>query len=436
MAAAAQALNASPDPVVSADLDSAVDNVIDTKLGSAAQDAPPALNAPEGDAPSEPEPEPEPTPALGAEPPKVEDKKAAVEEPPLDPYEKIEPDKVTDGGKTWHFRENKARSLLAAQEFQHGIQEVIPGATLDSIKDIYENSVIMQEFIGDYDSGDPQRIGKVVDFFFDNRANPQSVLALTEQLPDRLLSAHPEAFRTLENSITQRTINRLYNEAIKSGDEQLLLLAQNLHFRNNGTFYKKEDLQSGPDSALAERERRFQADVKRFNEDRQRESSQRLKQREQEIEQLDKVTVQEEIEKALAPVAENFKDKPAWKHMVRDLSDAVESARAANPVFKRQLDTMKLTALRNPSEEAKKSVSALIRNFIAPVIGRQRKAVIETQTNGVLSASAAAHSKQQEVAKRVEPAGSASPATRSIPAQKLREAKTLDEAFAALGWND
>ncbi len=440
MATPAAALGGSPEPVVSADLDSAVDAAFDAKLGTG-DTTPPALNTPDDTPPAgqaDPGLEPE-AKSAEAEQPAVEEgaaaEKAPVEEP-LDPYEKIEPDKITDGGKTWHFRENKARSLLAAQEFQRAVQETIPGATLETVKGIYENSVIMEEFIGDYDSGDPARIGKVADFFFDNRANPESVMALAQQLPDRLLASHPEAFRSLENAITQRTINRLYNEAAKSGDEQLLSLAQNLHFRHGGTFYKKEDLQAGPESALAERERRLQADVQKFNSERTRESQQRTEQRRQEIDGMENTTIQEEIEKALEPVAVNFKDKPAWKHMTRDLAEAVEQARAANPVFKRQFDSVKLRALRDPSEDAKKSVAAMIRQFVAPIIGRQRKAVIEAETKSVLSASAAAHSKQLVASKRVETGGAASPTARSISAQKLREAKTLDDAFAVLGWNE
>lgn len=437
MATPAGALGGSPEPVATPALASGIDSAIDNALSPL--DTPPepeAEAAPQGNPETQPAAEPEAEPdatqetELEAQP---ESETPPAAEPETDPYEEVKPDKVSDGGKTWHFRETKARSLLAAQDFQRKVQEIIPGASLDSIKEAYGKAVAADEMVEDFDSGDPERVTKFANFFFDQQANPRSVLALVEQLPKRLASSHPQAYQALEKDVLDRTIHRMYDEAARSGDEQLLALAQHLHHRHSGTFYKKEQLEANRDPMLAERQQ-FDAERKQFYAEKQREMQARLDQRRQEIDALEQSVVTEEIEKALAPVAAQYKDKPAWRHMVRDLMESVENSRKANAPWDRQFGNIKSRALRDFSAESREPVAAMLRQFVVPVIAKQRKAVIDSQTSAVLSASAAAHQKQQAVAARKEAPGSSMPVPRDGVAQKLKQAKSLDEAWGAFGW--
>ncbi|HWR49920.1 MAG TPA: hypothetical protein VN428_02365 [Bryobacteraceae bacterium] len=414
-----------------------VSGMIDAALSAPAdmsdtQDAPPDLEAPTEEIADEPaveaapEPEPEPEPDAPTE---VEPAAEAQPEPELDPTDDIEPDKVSNDGKTYFFRAAKAKALLADRQFVNNIRAKIPNATVEQLEQHYVRTVALDEALEKMDSADPVLVAEAAGWFIGG-ANPQSIGAFADHVVRTVASEHPQAYRKIAGKIVGGYTKSLYDAAVKSGDKGLLALAQNLDFKQRGKFMDEADFANRDPHAdraadLERREREYQARI-------DGERRQFVEQQFSAAKQAEETAVSEDIEKALAPVAEAFKDTPQWRHMTRDIRDSIDEAIKANPTWKRQYDAQERRVRSNPTEESKAALTTMMRQFVAPIIAKSKKAVIETHTQTVMGKAADAHRKQQQLAAKREPAGG-SPVQRASLAQKVREAKTQDEVWRSIG---
>lgn len=339
----------------------------------------------------------------------------------------ITPDKVTDNGRTLHFTKQKASRMLAAHEFHQKVQSQVPGATPEDLARHYEHSVVMNEMLSDFDSADPSRVEKVANFWFGSQSNPKSVEVMASTLMRQLPHTAPQLYQQFEQHAARSYTQALYEEAMQRGDKALLALAQNLDFKQRKAFLTEQDFAAR--DPYAEERARFEKERNEFNAMKQRTAQESIQQRAQAIENDVRGFKSQEIEAGLDRVKEQFKDTPHMKHMVRDLTEKVDEAIAANPTWQRQFEIQKQRAVQDTTGKAAEDLKAMMKNFVGRVVAQHRKGVIESVTGGVLSANQTAHKQAAAQAARREPAGSQAPVQRVAHAQKLRSAKSADEAW-------
>jgi hypothetical protein len=410
------------DSLLSASVDAAVDTP--TPATDPAPEPEP-LAAPEPDADPEPEQvdqvtEPEQQPEQATDEPEAE----------LDPADELTPDRVSDNGKTLHFSKQKAERLLAARDFQTKVAEVIPNASVEEIQKHYNRSVTASEMVADFDSGDPDRVGKWADFWLGEKASQQSVITFAQIAAHVLPQAHPEAFAVIEKAALGGLAQRLYDEARQTGNEQALFLAQHLDVRTRGRFISKENL-AAQNPEDAERQQ-FYRERDQWNNERRAEMQRQQATRSAQVDQAISGVKSSVIDEALDKVAASFKDKPQWKHMHRDLVEHIDQALSGNPAFQRQINLQKSKAVQDPSGNAQKELEAMMRQFAKQVVDKHRKGVIEAATGTVISASKQAHEVAQQTAARKEPTPSQAPVHRSTLNQKVKNASGYDDAWKVL----
>lgn len=381
------------------------------------------------DVPAEDIPDAEPEPQAETQEPPAADAVAA--DPAADPQPAddgdIQPDRVSADGKTLFFSKPKAERLLAARQELDRIGQIIPGATPELLEQHYRTTVASQEMEADFDSADPQRMGRYIDFWFGQQAPQQSVDVFARQFAERLPHIAPEAAKWVEKQTTARLTQSLYDEAIRTGNDELLGVAQRLDMRQRNAFLTREDFQQR--DPYAEERRRFETEREQFNRERQAEAQRRAQQREQQIDASVGTAKTSAIEAALKPVEAQFKDKPQWKHLVRDMTEIAEQAIVANPTWKRQFDIARANAIKDPSGKAAEALTAMMQTFLKPYLARQSKSVIEAATGVVLTQAAAAHESAQRMAARTEPTPAGAPSSRTTHQQQLLSAKSFDEAW-------
>jgi hypothetical protein len=406
-----------------------IDAALDAPMEATA-DAPPELDAPaeepepepEAESMEEPEPEPEPEP-------EVEPEQAPEPEPEPEPTDEIQPDKVSQDGKTYFFRAAKAKALLADRQFVNDIRAEIPNATVEQLKQQYARTVALDEQIDNVDSGDPERVARAADWFLEG-ATPQGIGVFADHMVRTVAQKYPEVYRQISGKVLAGYTQSLYDAALKTGDKALLALAQNLDYKQRGKFMGEADFARR--DPYAERAADLERRERELNDRQARERAAFVDQQMTAAKAAQDAAITEDIEKALEPVAKAFKDTPHWRHMIRDFRDAIEEAIKANPTWKRQYDIQERKVRQNPTEESKAALATMMRQFAAPVIAKNKKAVIEAHTQTVMGKAAAAHQKQQQIAAKREPTGG-SPVQRATLAQKVREAKTQEEVWAAIG---
>ena len=411
-----------------------VSGMIDAAMAAPeAETAPPELDTPIEEPASEPEAEAVEEPEAEPQPEPEEEDQLVAEpepEPEPEPTDEIQPDKVSQDGKTYFCRAAKAKALLADRQFVNDIRAKIPNATVEALTDNYSRVVALDELLDDLDSGDSGRVGKAAGYFMGEQQNPQSVALFADQVVRTAAQRHPQVYQQIAGKVISGYVQTLYDQALKSGDKGLLALAQNIDFKQRGKFMGEADFaQRDPHSdRLADIERR----ERELTERQSRERASFVDQQMAAAKSAEESAITEDIEKALEPVAKAFRDTPYWRHMTRDIRDAIGEAIKANPNWKRQYDLQERKTRQNPTDEAKATLTAMMRQFAAPIIAKQKKAVIETHTQTVMGKAAAAHQKQQQIAAKKEPAGG-SPVQRATLAQKVREAKTQDDVWRSIG---
>lgn len=370
-----------------------------------------------------------------------EDGKPAVEDPAkaeLEDEFDVQPDKVSPDQKTYFYRAAKAQRLMAAQDFQRRVDEVLPGASVEQIQQHYQRSVGAQQMLDDFNSGDPDSMQRWMDFHVNRDTNPQSVALLTEGLISRLPQVNPKIYERVEGSVINGRLQAMYQKAMETGNEELLHLAQHLDNHLNGKWRKAEELQRR--DPFQEDRQKFETERQQYYAERQAEARRNADRIVQETDGKAESAIGEEIEAALSPVATAYKDKPQWRFMVRELQDKVNEARKANPTWNRQYENLRQRVRQQPSDEARQQLVDTMRTFAKRVIAQSRKGVIDEVTQNVLQASAAATQKSQAAAARREPSGGGAPVNRSADvvarAREIRAkgGSSQEILHATLGW--
>lgn len=373
-----------------------------------------------------PAPDPEPV---------AEEAAAPAAEPEIEeiPDEEIGlPDKMSKDGKLHYYTKAKADKLIKAYQDMRSIQDTLgPDTTLDSLKAMQSTAVGAEVLLTDFELATPESIDRALGFIGND--NPHALGMMAVRLATHLPQVNPKADAALRNHYGSAVVSDLYAKAQKSGSESDWLLAQNLDFSLRGKFVNKEEV--GSRDLMAEREQQLVQREQQFNQRTQQEQNQRRQAWMQQTHNTLHDTVQTEIDAAIPPaVLKAFEGKPQLKHIKRDLLEVVEQAESANTDWKRRYSVALERANARPGEEARAELVAMKRQLAQQVIAKNRKAIIEAATGTILSANAAAHQKQQQAAGRREPPGTGSPHKPNVPLEKMKEAKSLDQMFQAIGW--
>jgi hypothetical protein len=243
-----------PDAGGDTSADTTQDTGADTAVDAAAPEATDTPELAEGEQPAE-APAPEVEPEIGL-------------------LDEIKPDRETDGGKTLHFNASKAKALLAARDFQARVNEAYPGATIEDIADNYRRSVEIDRMLTDHESGDPGRVGGVIDTWVNPQTNPQTLMAFADHVPAKLSQSNPQAFQRLESNILSNWLHQSYQRAAQSGDQRMLEVAQNLDFILNGKFRPADQLKQQAADPLARERQQFNLERNQFNQQRAQERQQ------------------------------------------------------------------------------------------------------------------------------------------------------------------
>jgi hypothetical protein len=354
----------------------------------------------------------------------------------LDPADPLDADKVSPDGKTYFFRKTKAEALLAARDFTRQVQQIVPNATPDMIRENFERVTGLDAMLADYDSGDPARVSQAADAFLSTAQNPQSVGLFADHVVATVARTQPQVFAQIEAKVTNGLISRMYEEATRTGDQNLLKLAQNLDFKHTGKFRDAQQLaQRDPlesERAKLERERSD------FYNLRQQEARQRAEAVVQEATNAVDSAVQQAIAAAVPKaVADGLKAMPDGGEKLNlialALNKAVEDWKTSNPIFTRQFQLAVDRYRANPTANGRQALVTMMQQAITPIINQKRNAVIKAVVGTALSENAATHAKQQQLAARTEPGGVNAPTQRAGVRQQLADIKkrggNFDEAF-------
>lgn len=387
-----------------------------------------AEDAPEAEAPAEAEPP--------AEEPAAEEPPAPPEPEPQDELEdpEIKPDHITERGgkKFYHYTEKNAHRLLAASDFKAAVMNVVPNATPEGIGHYYEKAVEYQKMMADFDIGGPEEVTSWTNYMFGQEANPESVAIVAQNLASPAFAQmHPKAYGVLRGNLLNAEIQRLYRAGMQQGQDAAFALAQNLDHAINGRFLEREDLAKQSDPYAIERQR-FERERADFNRQKQESASQRLREWMEATDEAVSSGEEEEITGGLKFATDKGAYNPEQIEFMKfTLRKAIEDAKKTRPAFMREFETAKQQARANPSGESRNRVVSMWRQFVQPIIAQHRKGVIAKVTGNVVSANAAAHQNQQQMARRVEPNATPAPAQRQTRIEKIRSAKSYDDAMDA-----
>jgi hypothetical protein len=376
--------------------------------------------APEVVTADEPVPEGEEAPAA-----------ASVEE--VDPYaEEIGPDSVSQDGKRFFYNKGKAETLMAAHKTIQGLRALDPNFSPDSYKEMLGRTIELDRMLTDLDSGDPQRVGAVAMDIVSANRNPASVSAFIDTAMAQVAQHHPQAFQTVQNKILAGMAQRFYNEYNQTRNEQTKKLAQNLDYLARKDFIDPDQNGAAADPLAAERAslaQREQAYNSRIQQDRLAAINAQVQSAVKSAESI----VDSAIDSALSVIPQNVREMRAvdYRHAQRDLRDQFDTITKGSENFQKQYQILMQRLRTTPTDQSRDALVSWVKQWADYAVGRAKKEVVGRFTNSVTSSSNAAHAKQQEIAKRVEPsAGNNSPVQRASLQQKLKDPKvSYDEKF-------
>lgn len=396
---------------------------LESALSDGADDQPAADDqqpAAEDLPPAEPE-EPEETPA-----------EAPPAEPPAeDPFaDEVAPSKQTDTEVT--FPKAHADSLMRALDFQRLIEQQIPGATPEVLAKHYETQTMMDRMMADLDSGNPNQIAAFSRMLV-NGPSRETPGIVAEQLMGVLPRVNPEAYKRISDGVMKQTVEDLYQEAIRTGDDNILAVAQLLEHRLNGTFRDRTNFQP-QDPRDIELQQYRQRELERLRTESQRAQELQRQWVDASDEAVRRDGVLAVIEEALKPVAV-LKDRDGgrdYAHMVRDMEDAVLAAFNANQGFKRKYNDERARAASLATDQARESLIASMKAFAGPIIKANRRKIVEPYYTKIKSQSRGAVERAAQAATRQAPGGGAPVSTAAVSGVKSDTYEGgLDELLSA-----
>ena len=366
-------------------------------------------------------------PAEGEAKPAAAEEKPGEEEPEDDIDD--EPKPVKEDEKHHWYTKSKADRMIEAWRYKREIEQAIPGASLDTLKEMYQYNVGAKNLLTDLHSGDPDAVQGATEFLLDPQRNPgANVLAAT--VAERAL-AFPDVQQRVEQKAVGGLLDRLYQTAAQSNDENVLKLAQHLDYHLNKAYRTAEEIAKPSQNGEEANPWRSRAmELERREQQRQvQEAKGRVSQLDQTIEsEVDSV-----IEEALAAV-KHLKDAPEWEVMTTHIRNKINKAASANTAFAAEVREGKKQFSRAGSAELRDAVVNKVRALANQVARSERKALIDRYGKAKVADNAATHQQMQQNAQKVEPGGATAAPRTTDPREQLRQAKTFDEALSAMGY--
>lgn len=413
----------------SASMDSLIDAAGDQTLSQLSASDTQTESAVPHDAEAEPAEEAaaEAAPAEVAEPvaeeaPKLEEEDEFAED------DLSNPDRVSRDGKLHYYKPQRIAKFVESHKAMQSIRAAIPGATVESVKEMYGTTAALEQMYADYDNGD-------VDKFANHwrEENPNSFAKLMLDAPKHLTAINPQLATRLERQYDLGVVRRLYREFQTKGDEKYLALAQHMDRVMTGKYKSAADL--AKHDPVAEEREQLQNERRAFEEQRNAEHRQQAESWVKETNNAVSSTTIGLIDKALArPELKVFDGQRQMDWMRGDLNKAIDQAMKDNPTWSRQHEALRKQAQARPSEESRKALVTHKEQFDRQVIARNLPAIIKAATGKFLGQSAATHSKMAASATRTEPANAGSPVNGVGVNKRLNDAKSMDDVWKAVGW--
>ena len=349
-----------------------------------------------------------------------------VEETP-DPFEDLQPDGV-DGGR-YFCTKTKWNRLTTADKTMRAFEEVMPGLTVESVKENFTRAISAQNLLDDWHSTDPATIDRAANFMFE-KAPPETIGRVAEHVMNLLPERAPQVFDQIQTQMRDGLIEQWYQAAIQANDGNLFKAVQNIELLSTGQFRTPEQFQQ-PDPQRQQFET-MQQKLARYEAQEQAMRDRTYQSLAQQVDNAAEAAKSSEIEKMIPKeVVDAYQGKPDLGHLTLLLKSEVDRELNGNPIWRAQLAREIKIAKTNPSEQTRAKVEATIRTFTAQVLARRAKPIIDKFAATAVANNAKVHQAQAKLQARREPTGLAG--TSSPNDNWLETAKgkmTLEEAAA------
>jgi len=382
----------------------------------------------EAEAPVEAE-VPEPTPA---EPPAEKPAEAETEDIP-------EGVTVRDRGgrKEWVYPEDRAKSIYGGYKLAKTAEEIIgEPLTEEAIATRQQAHAWLENQRVDSFSPNPADQANVFRNIFREAASAISngeighdpLETMSEAFLSTLQEMAPEHYEATQNYVMQGVLDRLYQEAAKSGSEKLLRSAQNLDHHLNGKYRADDAVKSMSakvtpidqrEAKLAERERAIQ-----------QHSEAQQKQAWSNWSNSTKTSINESVKSVLTEqipqdVKTAFEAAPGGQQRLANITKLldieVREAMKRDPKWSEQNANLFNLAKMAPTEQRRAAIQQQIVQRYAQkarqVVVAKAPSIIAVETAGIKTANSALHKKLSAGQQQKGSAGPAQPAPRRIPSE-------------------
>lgn len=413
---AGDSANSAGADVLAADLDS-LDSVDTTEESTEVESTP----EPEAEAPPAEDTEELPEPdAVEEEPATEEEPVAAKDDAAEETPEGVTVRQKPNGKKEWVFDENRGRNVYAGYKAARSAEDVFGEPLTPELATSRQNAFVDQEsMIADYLSGEPQAEGRFLNQLAgwakaaqqngDVRHNPLHSIA--KQLPSFLAkNGGQEAFEALAAPVFRMQLDALYEEAIGSGNENILLSVQHLDNKLFGTYKKKAQI--APPDPLAAREKQIADREAKLNQSEQQRNQESFGQWHNETKTDIKSAVESAITENLgAEVVKSYEKFPkAYEAVLTMLHGKLQTRLKSDHSFQQELKAA-VNRAANATPEVRQQIREQLQNrykakasfWMDPVRNPEVAEILKQQSAVIKQTSEAKHQRLQNGAQRREP---------------------------------
>lgn len=427
-----------------------VESALDSAFAHAASPAPVIPPDPAAPVVTSPEPVTDPATPQTAAAPVVDTLPVTEPAPPeLDFTDGVQPDSVSEDGKRHFYNPTKSQRLQQAAKFVQAVQNILPNATVDEIKDAVEVSHAAKHMMLRFHEGasDPAAVDEVIDAFKMNE-NPQAFGMLAVRMLNHLPQIEPGAAQFIKRHYNQGLINDLKQTARQTVDQaardQTIALIQCLQIQLSGNAKGYEPkaaiLGGGNADPIAIERAEVERGRREIHEFQQRQQQSAQQQVANTILNAQQQGSAAEIDAILAPVKAAYADatgnmKPEWRFIRQEFADAVDAAEQAHPEWRVKLDNLRTEAMLKRSEQSLQNFANYWRSIVRAVARPNSKAILDRWGHRSIQLNQAANDKANSAAAN-EPApnGVASLPSSGIKIDDAIKAKGYDAVFKAMGW--
>ena len=316
-----------------------IGNQLDSILGgdvSADADEPIEESIPEI---AEPEESGETTVEPVEETPQPGEVEASAEDENLDENGFPIPD--AEKGDLVYYKKGRLEKWNAAAKTLHELEREIPGFSIDRVRELNKVSRGYNNLMEDFRSGDPANYDKIIGHF--HRTDPQALGKFALRMAAQLPQADPNAYGVLRDHISKNFLQDAAEAGRKAGNANVLNAARWLHKELFGNDLRPG--QAPQQDPLAHERRQIEQERQQLQQERQQSQNDKQQAFEQSLaDGMDGIAA-EEIEKALKPLEQNWKQTNYWSRINRDVEDVINQA-MEDPSFVAGLGEIKRAVLR------------------------------------------------------------------------------------------